>query len=292
MSTTWRDRRSISRGLAALVSIVLLSLIGPIVVSGAASAQDPAAVRAAKEIQAARDRANAAAQAMFDAESKLDTLDVEVVEAEKQLAAVEAQAASMRSSLQADAQRSFANSGTSIPLLVDLDQANAGITAERQASVARGAASVELDDFDIAMKQVNEQRAELERQKEATVQAREQFESLKTDRRGRSRRARRDREATPQRRGRATRARTPAQDPSRPGGCGRRRSSGQPGSSAVERRTGHVLELVRFVRRCRCRSAAGGSSSCSCSGTGAREPAAIERRQRHRLPGRRTTGVR
>ncbi len=264
MSTTWRDRRSISRGLAALVAIVLLSLIGPIVVSGAASAQDPAAVRAAKEIQAARDRANAAAQAMFDAESKLDTLDLEVVEAEKQLAAVEAQAASMRSSLQADAQRSFANSGTSIPLLVDLDQANAGITAERQASVARGAASVELDDFDIAMKQVNEQRAELERQQEATVQAREQFESLKTDRRGRSRRARRDREAAPERRGRATRARTPAQDPSRPGRC-RGSICSKPGSPAGERRTGHLLELVR------CSS--GGAAAAAPQGVAAAAPA-------------------
>ncbi|HYN32963.1 MAG TPA: peptidoglycan DD-metalloendopeptidase family protein [Ilumatobacteraceae bacterium] len=181
MSTSWRDPRSISRGLVALVAIVLLSLIGPIVAAGGAAAQDPAAVRAAKEIQAARDRADAAAQAMFDAESKLDTLDLEIVEAEKQLAGVEAQAASMRSSLQADAQRSFANSGSAIPLLVDLDQANAGITAERQASVARGAASVELDDFDTAMKQVNEQRADLERQKEVTAQARENFESLKTN---------------------------------------------------------------------------------------------------------------
>ncbi len=181
MSTTWRDPRSISRGLAALVAIVLLSLIGPIVASSGAAAQDPAAVRAAKEIQAARDRANAASQAMFDAESKLDTLDLEIVESEEQLAGVEAQAASMRSSLQADAQRSFANSGSAIPLLVDLDQANAGITAERQASVARGAASVELDDFDTAMKLVNEQRADLERQKELTAQARENFEDLKTN---------------------------------------------------------------------------------------------------------------
>jgi murein DD-endopeptidase MepM/ murein hydrolase activator NlpD len=181
MSTTWRDSRSIPRGLAALVTIVLMSLVGPIVLAGGASAQDPAAVKAANEIQAARDRADAAAQAMFDAESKLDTLDIEIVEAEKQLAGVEAQAASMRSSLQTDAQRSFANSGSSIPLLVDLDQANAEITADRQASVARGAASVELDDFDTVMKQVNEQRSDLERQKDVTARAREQYESLKTN---------------------------------------------------------------------------------------------------------------
>jgi murein DD-endopeptidase MepM/ murein hydrolase activator NlpD len=85
----------------------------------------------------------------------------------------------MRSSLQQDAQRSFVNSGTSMPLLVDLDEANADITADRQASVARGAATVELDDFDAVMKEVRAQRAQLERQQEATTQARQQFEDLK-----------------------------------------------------------------------------------------------------------------
>ena len=137
MSTMWRETRSVPRGFAALVTIILLSLIGPIVASHGVSAQDPAAVKAAQEIQAARDRADAAAQAMFDAESELDTLDIQIVESEKQLAAVEAQADSMRSNLQADAQRSFANSGSAMPLLVDLDEANATITADRQASVAR-----------------------------------------------------------------------------------------------------------------------------------------------------------
>jgi murein DD-endopeptidase MepM/ murein hydrolase activator NlpD len=176
---TWLSASGIRRTFAS-VAVVLAVAVGagtlPLTV---ANAQDPAAVRAAQEIQAARDRANAAAQAMFDAESRLDTLEVEIVAAEKELAAVEAQANSMRSSLQQDAQRSFVNSGTSIPLLIDLDEANAGITADKQASVARGAASVELDDFDAVMKDVNAQRADLERQREATTQAREQFEDLK-----------------------------------------------------------------------------------------------------------------
>jgi len=176
---TWLSASGVRRTFAS-VAVVLAVAVGagtlPLTV---ANAQDPAAVRAAQEIQAARDRANAAAQAMFDAESRLDTLEVEIVAAEKELAAVEAQANSMRSSLQQDAQRSFVNSGTSIPLLIDLDEANAGITADKQASVARGAASVELDDFDAVMKDVNAQRADLERQREATTQAREQFEDLK-----------------------------------------------------------------------------------------------------------------
>jgi murein DD-endopeptidase MepM/ murein hydrolase activator NlpD len=176
---TWLSVSGVRRTFAS-VAVVLAVAVGagtlPLTV---ANAQDPAAVRAAQEIQAARDRANAAAQAMFDAESRLDTLEVEIVAAEKELAAVEAQADSMRSSLQQDAQRSFVNSGTSIPLLIDLDEANAGITADKQASVARGAASVELDDFDAVMKDVKAQRADLERQREATTQAREQFEDLK-----------------------------------------------------------------------------------------------------------------
>jgi murein DD-endopeptidase MepM/ murein hydrolase activator NlpD len=176
---TWLSASGARRTFAS-VAVVLAVAVGagtlPLTV---ANAQDPAAVRAAQEIQAARDRANAAAQAMFDAESRLDTLEVEIVAAEKELAAVEAQANSMRSSLAQGAQRSFVNSGTSIPLLIDLDEANAGITADKQASVARGAASVELDDFDAVMKDVNAQRADLERQREATTQAREQFEDLK-----------------------------------------------------------------------------------------------------------------
>jgi murein DD-endopeptidase MepM/ murein hydrolase activator NlpD len=176
---TWLSASGVRRTFAS-VAVVLAVAVGagalPLTV---ANAQDPAAVRAAQEIQAARDRANAAAQAMFDAESRLDTLEVEIVAAEKELAAVEAQANSMRSSLQQDAQRSFVNSGTSIPLLIDLDEANAGITADKQASVARGAASVELDDFDAVMKDVRAQRADLDRQREATTQAREQFEDLK-----------------------------------------------------------------------------------------------------------------
>ena len=179
MSGTGRAHGVGLRRAITLVAVVAAVAVGsstlPLAV---ASAQDPAAVRAANEIQAARDRADAAAQAMFDAESRLDTLEVDIGTAEKELAGVEAQADSMRSSLQQDAQRSFVNSGAAMPLLIDLDQANAGITADRQASVARGTASVELDDFDAVMKDVTAKRADLERRQETTTQARQQFEDL------------------------------------------------------------------------------------------------------------------
>jgi len=178
MPETAASRRWTIRSFAAATALVVGGLLGPAVVPAGANAQDPDAVRAAQEIQAARDRANAASQAMFDAESELDSLELEIIEAERQLAAVEAEAAAMRSNLQADAQRSFANSSTGNPLLVDLDQANDGITADRQASVARGAASVELDDFAVVAKEVSRLSIDLERRQEQTSAAREQYEQL------------------------------------------------------------------------------------------------------------------
>jgi murein DD-endopeptidase MepM/ murein hydrolase activator NlpD len=178
-SVTWMSASGVRRTIASVAVVLAVAVGASAVPLTVANAQDPAAVRAAEEIQAARDRADAAAQAMWEAQSRLDTLEVEIADAERELAAFEAQANSMRSSLQQDAQRSFVNSGTSMPLLVDLDEANADITADRQASVARGAATVELDDFDAVMKEVRAQRAQLERQQEATTQARQQFEDLK-----------------------------------------------------------------------------------------------------------------
>lgn len=164
--------------MVAILAMVLGTLTVPLTV---ARAEDTAAVRAAQEIQAARDRADAAAQSMFDAQSRLDTLEVDIAAAERDLATAESEADAMRSSLQQDAQRSFVNSGNSIPLLIDLEQANREITANHQASVARGSAVVELDDFDAVMKNVTEQRKDLERQQELTTAAREQFAQRQTD---------------------------------------------------------------------------------------------------------------
>lgn len=177
MSAGSDRRRSTVRRLGALAVAAAMAATLPAFAS--AQVDTAAAEQAAREIQAARDRANAASQAMFDAESTLDELSLAIVDAERELASVEAQADSMRSSLEAGAQRAFANSGATNPLFVDLDDANDGITADRQASVARGAASVELDDFDAVMDEVDAKRADLERQQDATAAARERYEQLK-----------------------------------------------------------------------------------------------------------------
>jgi septal ring factor EnvC (AmiA/AmiB activator) len=91
---------------------------------------DAAAAQAAADIQSARDRANEASQAMFDAESRIDTLTIEIAAAEKRLAEVQAQASEMRRELEQQAVRSFVNSGaTDFPLLLGLDETNDVIVA-------------------------------------------------------------------------------------------------------------------------------------------------------------------
>ncbi len=293
MSATRRVAHS--RGFAALVAVILLALVGPVVVSGAASAQDPAAVRAAEEIQAARDRANAAAQATFDAESRLDTLDVEIAEAEKQLAAVEAAGRIDASSLQADALRSFANSGHAPFHCWSISTRPTPVSPpQRQASVARGAASVEHDDFDVVMKEVKAQRADLERQKEVTAQAREQLRAAqdrppkpRSSSSGRSRssasptspcnaNSNANDRSVPSRTPQPPRRRTALPQP----GCRRSRRRSHP--DPRQDRRGSILERQRR----------NGASAATGTGTGTRDTATVERRQRHRVSGRRATSLR
>ena len=124
-------QRTTLRRLAAvaLVAVLALTTVGPAAPAGADHGTE-AAKQAAREIQAARDRANAAAQAVFDAESAIDTLTIEIAQAEEDLAEVETLSGEMRESLEASAIRRFTQSGGSnFILLGNFDDANDDLTA-------------------------------------------------------------------------------------------------------------------------------------------------------------------
>jgi len=138
------------------------------------------AEQAARDIQDARDRANAASQAVFDAESRIDGFTIDIADAEKELAAVQAEADLMRSQLEDAALRSFVNSGAPrFALLIDLDAANDNLTGDRLAAVARGNAAVDLDEFEAVMHLVTDARNNLERRREEAATAKQQFADLK-----------------------------------------------------------------------------------------------------------------
>lgn len=171
--TTARTR--ISRVAAVLLAA---ATIGASSTVNAQSSESPAE-RAAREIQDARDRANAAAQAMFDKESEVDQLELDIAETEKQLAAVEARANEMRDGLEAQAVRQFVGAGgPGFPLFIDLDETNDVLTADVLASVAANTVVADLDEFDAVMTDVEETREELTLRQDEAEAAVEAFAAL------------------------------------------------------------------------------------------------------------------
>jgi peptidoglycan LD-endopeptidase LytH len=158
-------------------------LIAGVVLAGApASAQDTdtAAERAAREIQEARDRANAAAQAMFDAESRIDQLAIELDASAAELAELESQESALRVTLEQAAVRRFASAGTNgIVLLDGLEVATDSRVAGTLFAAANGSSAAELDEYDAVAEQVAAQRAQLERQRDDAQDVRADYEALK-----------------------------------------------------------------------------------------------------------------
>jgi murein DD-endopeptidase MepM/ murein hydrolase activator NlpD len=141
---------------------------------------DSEAERAAREIQDARDRANAAAQAMFDAESRIDQLDLEIAAKEAELAKMEADVATLRDSLSAAAVQRFTQ-GINVgnPLFTPVDGMNSQATANVFASAATGRTLANMDDFAAAIDELEDVRADLDDQQAEAQAERESFEVLK-----------------------------------------------------------------------------------------------------------------
>ena len=169
-----------SRSWAALIAVVFMFAPHHTVIAGAEG--DSAAARAAREIQAARDRANAAAQALFDAESRIDVLETDIVAAESRLEDLEGEVAVMRDSLADVAIRRFVSGGvTSNPLLTPLEDVQATSRAAVLTSSATGDALVSVDEFDEAIDELDEARASLERQRNEQVAAAETYAALQVE---------------------------------------------------------------------------------------------------------------
>ncbi len=161
---------------AALATSLLL---GAVTLFAPSVSADDAAERAAAEILDARERANAAAQAMFDAESELDSLTIELAAAELRLVRMEADVAELRTGLEAAAVRRFVGSDESAILLFnDVGQSNDNATADVYYGAATESELVKADDFDVAINNLDDARADMEQTKAETEAARDSFSSL------------------------------------------------------------------------------------------------------------------
>jgi murein DD-endopeptidase MepM/ murein hydrolase activator NlpD len=171
--------------VSALVLAVAGGAAGPLTTgSSVAVAQDAddAARRAAREIQAARDRANAAADALFEAQSELEVLDDEMLAVERRVGELEERIERMQLDVQSLALARFAASGASgIPLLTGVQAPNDQVQAQVLTDVVSNVGYRAIDEFDAVQREVNAARDELTR-KRSEIEAREtQFVQLRED---------------------------------------------------------------------------------------------------------------
>ncbi|CAN5551102.1 hypothetical protein BH23ACT3_BH23ACT3_02380 [soil metagenome] len=161
-----------------------MTLVGVAQVVGPASTSIVSAgtaEQAAREIQAARDRANAASQAMFDAESRLDELSIELEAASAELDALLGETKQLRGEVEQLAVRRYVESGTAeIPLVGGIGRANDQATSGVYVAAATGSSVTALDDYDAVALELSDARAHLERQRQSTEAARNDYERLKT----------------------------------------------------------------------------------------------------------------
>jgi murein DD-endopeptidase MepM/ murein hydrolase activator NlpD len=157
-------------------------LAGAVLAGAPASAQDgdAAAQQAAREIQAARDRAGAAAQAMFDAESEIDQLSTELDATAARLAELEGQESALRRTLEQAAVRRFTAAGNQgIVLLDGVELATDSRVAGALFAAANGSSTAQLDEYDAVAEEVDAQRAQLQRQRTETEEALAEWDELR-----------------------------------------------------------------------------------------------------------------
>lgn len=172
--------------MAAVVVAVVMACCAVVTVSDhpAASAQmtDEAAQQAAREIQAARDRANAAAEALLQAQSDLEMLQDSAEAMEDEATVLQLRVDRLRRDVESLAVARFATSGSAgIPLLTGLQAPKDQVQADVFAGVVTNAGANSLDEFAFAQKQLAAKRDELDEQQHHIEDQREVFEQAKQD---------------------------------------------------------------------------------------------------------------
>ncbi len=177
----------VGRVAAALVTclVVAVTVCAVAPVNATAQSSDNAAQQAAREIQAARDRANAAADAYFQAQSDLEVLEDQAVGMQREADALEQRVDKLRSDVQSLAVARFATSGAQgIPLLTGLQAPKDQVQADVLVDVVTNAGSSSIDEFEAAQKELDAKRDELAGQRQAIEDQQALFSQLQADAEG------------------------------------------------------------------------------------------------------------
>lgn len=163
--------RTPSAFVAGLVLVLALAPTAP------SLADDSDAQRAAKEIADARERANAAATAVFDAESKLDELDMAEQQLAAEVAALQAQVGDLRRTVEAVAVNRFTRLGTAaLPLLTGFESAGDQAQVDVLIDVVNETSAEDFDTYDSLSLDLADKQAQLEQAQRNAAAARDELE--------------------------------------------------------------------------------------------------------------------
>jgi murein DD-endopeptidase MepM/ murein hydrolase activator NlpD len=174
-------RPTIVRLLIACLGVLLAVAVVPTVLAPPATAQmsDDAAQQAAREIQAARDRANAAAEAFLQAQSDLEVLQDDADSLEDDAGRLQGRVDRLRRDVQSVAIARFATSGSKgIPLLTGLQAPKDQVQADVFSNVVTDAGTSTLDEFDFAQKELADKQRELEQRRDEVEDQQAVFRQL------------------------------------------------------------------------------------------------------------------
>lgn len=177
-----RARMRLERVIRCFAVVAGCALVTPVIVPVGSVGADTEAEQAAQEIADARDRANAAADAMFEAESRLDALEGQQQELEGEIKLLEQRIRQLREAVEGVAINRYTRSGTaSLPLLTGFRSAGDQAQIDVLIDVVNETSADDFDEFDALSSDLADARDELSTTQEETRQARTDLEQRRDE---------------------------------------------------------------------------------------------------------------
>jgi murein DD-endopeptidase MepM/ murein hydrolase activator NlpD len=163
-----------------LVVVAAVCFFAPLSVSTVGRAADTEAEIAAKEIADARERANAAADAYFSSESRIDQLDLQQIQLQSEITSLEGDVKALQLAVENVAIGRYTRSGsTGVPLLTGFQSPEDSVKIDALMEVIYDSSANDFDRFDALNADLADKRQQLADRKEEAVKERENLANLK-----------------------------------------------------------------------------------------------------------------
>jgi murein DD-endopeptidase MepM/ murein hydrolase activator NlpD len=163
-----------------LVIVAAVCFFAPLSVTTVGRAADTEAEIAAKEIADARERANAAADAYFASESRIDQLDLQQIQLQSEITSLEGDVKALQLAVENVAIGRYTRSGsTGVPLLTGFQSPEDSVKIDALLEVIYDSSANDFDRFDALNADLADKRQQLADRKEEAVKERENLAHLK-----------------------------------------------------------------------------------------------------------------